>query len=199
MVTVLSLTVLATILLIFSIGMLVVGITKKVDSVAWIGALTLIILTALAICYFAGWMIPVIAILGVFAFGFTIIGTSGEESEESFKFGLFYLAIGLFLFFNAFLLWYDTGHYTSMAFGSWFLCFTFVINAMHCHKDFIPVLSMGTALLFALLAIYLWMMLGLNGMPIFWSGTFAAIFARSIWWLIYGRKEEADSLIENAN
>jgi len=81
-----------------------------------------------------------------------------------------------------------------MAFMAWFMCFTSVLNALHCHKDYVPILSIISAILFALVAIYLWMMLDLKSMPIFWSGSFAAIFARSFWWLLYERRREAEEL-----
>lgn len=172
---------------------LIVGLIKEVRSIKIIGVCTLLLLAVTVGCYLMGWMIPLIAIIGGFGAAFTLVGTSGEDSEDTYNFGKLYMIIGLYLFFNAFVLWYDTGHYTSMAFTSWFLCFTSVINAMHCNKDYPPKLSLFCAFIFALHAIYLWMMLGLKGMPFFWSGAFAAIFARSLWWLIYGRKLEGEA------
>ena len=192
MFTIISLLILGAI--VGSIGLiaLIVGLLKDVRSIKLIGISLLLILAATVGCYLMGWIIPVIIVIGGFATAFTLVGTSGEDSEDSYQFGIIYMIIGLYLFFNAFLVWFDYGHYTSLAFTSWFLCITCVINAMHCNKDYVPILSMICAILFALFAIYMWMMLDLKGMPIFWSGFFAAIFARSLWWLVYGRKLEAE-------
>ena len=197
MITIISLSILAIIWFIISMGLFIIGMTKKDGNVFWFGAIGLLILTAMTVCYFKGWLIPVIVVIGLIGTALTFMGTSGEESEESFKFGIVYLCAGLFLFFNAFSLWYETGHYTSMAFAAWFFCISALINALNCPKDYIPVLSLATSILFALLAIYLWMMFSLKGMPIFFSGTFAAIFVRSLYWLVYGRKIEADSKFES--
>jgi len=194
MITIISLSVLATLVFFISVCFLIVGIAKKVGSVTWIGGLCLLVLTVLAIFYYFGLLIPMILVLGIPAFLFTVLGCSGEESKDSFKFGIVYLCIGLFLFWNLFLIWFDSGHYTSMAFMAWFMCFTFVINALHCHKDYFPILSIISAILFALVAIYLWKMPDLKSMSIFWSGSFAAIFARSFWWLVYERRREAEEL-----
>ncbi len=194
MITIISLSILATLLFFISVCFLIVGIAKKVGSVTWIGGLCLLVLSVLAVFYYFELLIPMIIVLGIPAFLFTILGCSGEESEDSLGFGITYLCIGLFLFWNTFLIWLDSGHYTSMAFMAWFMCFTFVLNALHCHKDYVPILSITSAILFALVAIYLWMILDLKSMPIFWSGSFAAIFARSFWWLLYERRREAEEL-----
>jgi len=194
MITIISLSILATLLFFISVSFLIVGIARKVGSITWIGGLCLLVLAVLAVFYYFELLIPMIIVLGIPAFLFTIIGSSGEESEDSLGFGITYLCIGLFLFWNTFLIWLDSGHYTSMAFMAWFMCFTSVLNALHCHKDYVPILSIISAILFALVAIYLWMMLDLKSMPIFWSGSFAAIFARSFWWLLYERRREAEEL-----
>ena len=172
---------------------LVVGFIKDVRSIKLIGVYVLGFLAAMLGCYIMGWTIPMIIVMGLIASAFLFIGTSGEDSEDSFYFGIFYMCIGLYLFYNTFLLWYQNGWYTSMAFTAWLLCITSLINAFNCNKDYIPILSLITSVIFALLTIYLWMMLSLKGMQIFWSGTFAAIFLRSLWWLVYGRKMERDS------
>ena len=194
MITIISLSILATLLFFISVSFLIVGIARKVGSITWIGGLCLLVLAVLAVFYYFELLIPMIIVIGIPAFLFTIIGSSGEESEDSLGFGITYLCIGLFLFWNTFLIWLDSGHYTSMAFMAWFMCFTSVLNALHCHKDYVPILSIISAILFALVAIYLWMMLDLKSMPIFWSGSFAAIFARSFWWLLYERRREAEEL-----
>ena len=194
MITIISLSILATLLFFISVSFLIVGIARKVGSITWIGGLCLLVLSVLAVFYYFELLIPMIIVLGIPAFLFTIIGSSGEESEDSLGFGITYLCIGLFFFWNTFLIWLDSGHYISMAFMAWFMCFTSVLNALHCHKDYVPILSIISAILFALVAIYLWMILDLKSMPIFWSGSFAAIFARSFWWLLYERRREAEEL-----
>lgn len=194
MITIISLSILATLLFFISVSFLIVGIARKVGSITWIGGLCLLVLSVLAVFYYFELLIPMIIVLGIPAFLFTMLGSSGEESEDSLGFGIIYLCIGLFLFWNTFLIWLDSGHYTSMAFMAWFMCFTSVLNALHCHKDYVPILSIISAILFALVAIYLWMILDLKSMPIFWSGSFAAIFARSFWWLLYERRREAEEL-----
>jgi len=193
MVTIISLSILAVFSLIISMGLFIIGLVKKDGNCTWFGVVGLLILIAMISCYFMEWLIPMIVVIGSFGTALTLMGTSGEESEDSYKFGVIYLCIGLFLFFNAFLLWFQTGHYTSMAFTAWFFCITFVINIMNCDVEkYTPKLSFLCLILFGLTAIYLWMFHGLKGMPIFWSGTFAALFARSMWWLVYGRKLESD-------
>jgi hypothetical protein len=200
MFTSICLSILGVIVLLIGLIALVAGFVKDVRSIKIIGACTLLVLAVAVGCYLMNYMIPVIAIIGLFAVAFTLVGTSGEDSKDSFKFGVVYMIVGLYLFFNTFVLWYSCGYYTSMAFAAWFMCFTLVINALNAlyyNKDLFPILSFVCSILFALLAIYMWMLLGLKGMPIFWSGTFAAIFARSMWWLLYGRKLESESRLSD--
>lgn len=197
MFTVISLSILGAIVAFLGILALLVGFLKDVRSIKIIGLSLLTILVASVCFYLVGWIIPLILVIGGFATLFLLLGTSGEDSNDSFYFGIVYMIIGFYLFFNVFLLWYSTGHYTSMAFAAWFFCITLLINAMHCNKDYVPILSMISSVLFALLTIYMWMLHNLDGMPIFWSGFFGAIFARTLWWLVYGRKLEADAQLSD--
>lgn len=90
------------------------GIKKKDSGLFKIGGGILISTLVLAIFYFLGWTIPIIAVFGTFGSLCAFLGIAGEEDADFQDVGVIYSIISIILYFICFYYWYQEGAYLSM-------------------------------------------------------------------------------------
>jgi len=170
---------------VISIALILIGAKKKVNSCLSIGVITLLITAIAVVSYFFDWYIPLIIIFGTAGMMFTSMGTYGENSKDYTRIGLIQSVVGVVFLLIAFYYWYQGGWYTSLGIATCLTSVIFFLNGAQNVSDHLPILSLSVGVLFALITIYLWIFLELNGHVVFIGGFLGGLFLKAMWSVFY--------------